>query len=208
MNKKILFILIIANAIHASESVPVKMHVSQECFLSNTDPFREAYENSIFKITVEDVTPLGKNGAVKEMSLWGDGKIYPVKSNQEQINNESSKTPKETNDALSADELRAVSNAKFVKLLVKYEDSVKEEQSSNGISPYFATIKTTVAKEQYLPVILNRSQIDTALLECTKTFDKEKNRQSLYEILIGIGLLAGLIGITVIVIRLRRSFKK
>lgn len=196
MTKKILFLLMIANAMHALESVPVTIQVSQECFLSNTDPFREAYENSLFKITVEK-SLLGNNGAVKEMSLWGDGKFYPLNSNK----NEGANT-------LSADELRTFSSAKFVKLLVKYQDSVKEEQTSNGTSPYFTTIKTTVAKEQYFPVVWNKSQMDTELLECTKTLDKEKNRQSLYEILIGSGLALGVVAITVIIVRLRRRFKK
>ena len=197
MTKKILLLLMIANVMQALESAPVKIQVTQECFLSNTDPFREAYENNVFKITVEDESLLGKNGAIKEMSLWGDGKTYRFKSDKEKVDK-----------ALSADEIKAFSSAKFVKLLVKYDDSVKEEQTSNGTSPYFTTIKTTVAKEQYFPVVWNRSQIDTALLECTKTFEKEKNRQSLYEILIGIALVLGLIGITVIIVRLRRRFKK
>ncbi|MDP1785296.1 MAG: hypothetical protein Q8K81_07735 [Sulfuricurvum sp.] len=184
------------------------MHVSQECFLSNTEPFQQPYENSIFKITVEDETLLGKNETIKEISLWGDGKIYRIKTDEEHVYREDTKTPDRKSKQLFGDEIKAVSNAKFVKLLVKYQENVKEEQSSNGTSSYYTTIKTTVAKEKFFPIILNRPEIDNALFECSNTFSEEKNRQSFVEILIGIGLLAGLIGISVIIIRFRRGLKK
>jgi len=208
MNKKLLLLLMITNAMVAAEVKPIKMRVSQECYLSNTNPFEQVYENSLFKITVEDEALLGSHTTIKEISLWSDGKMYPIKAGEERIYKDNTIKLIRKNNELFADELNAISNAKFVKLYVKYQDNVNEEQSSNGRSPYFTTVKTTIARDQYFPIILPQAEIKAAFAECTETYNEQKNRQSLHETLIVVSALLGIAGIIVIIIWFRRGRKK
>jgi hypothetical protein len=198
----------ITNAMVAAEVKPIKMHVSQECYLSNTNPFEQVYENSLFKITVEDEALLGSHTTIKEISLWSDGKMYPIKASEERIYKDNTIKLIRKNNELFADELNAISNAKFVKLYVKYQDNVNEEQSSNGRSPYFTTVKTTIARDQYFPIILPQVEINAAFAKCTETYNEQKNRQSLQETLIVVSGLLGIAGIIVIIIWFRRGRKK
>lgn len=208
MNQKLLALLMIANAIIAAEVKPIKIDVSQECYLSNTAPFNQTNENSLFKITVNNEALLGSHTTIKEMSLWSDGEIFPIKVGEEQIYKDNTVKLIRKSNELYADELKSILNAKFVKLLVKYQDNVNEEQSSNGRSPYFTTVKTTVAKDQYFPIILPQTEIHTALSECTETLDDQKDRQSLFETLIVIGILSVIAGLIAIIIRYRRGRKE
>lgn len=207
MKQKLLALMMITYTIAAAEVKPIKIGVSQECYLSNTAPFNKTYENSIFKISVNDETLLGSHTVIKEISLWSDGKLFPIKESEERIYKDNATHLIRKGNELFADELKSIMNAKFVKLLVKYQDNVNEEQSSNGRSPYFTTIKTTVAKDQYFPVVLPQDEIHAAFSQCIETLDDEKQHQSLYEILIVIGSLLGIMGVIIMIIRYRRNKK-
>lgn len=208
MKQKLLLLLMIANAMVAAEVKPIKLDVSQVCYLSNTAPFVQANENRIFKISVDDEALLGGQTIIKEISLWSDGKTFPIKASEEQIYRDNAVKLIRKSNELFADELKSILNAKFVKLFVKYQDSVNEEQSSNGRSSYFTTLKTTVAKDQYFPVILPQDEIHAALFECTQTLNEQKEHQSLLEILIVIGTLLGIAGIIVIILWFRTRRKE
>lgn len=189
----------------AAEVKPVKLNISQECYLKNKAPFEQANENRIFKIILDDEALIGSHMTIKEISLWSDGKIFPIKSDEEPIYKDNSIQHMRKSNELFEDEIKTILNAKFVKLFVKYQDNVQEEHSANGRSPYFSTIITTVSKDQYLPVILPKVNINTALLDCTETLNDGKQRQSLYEILIVIGTLLGIGGFITMIMRYRRG---
>lgn len=207
MKQKLLLFLMISNAMVAAEVKPIKLDVSQVCYVSNTAPFAQANENSLFKITVDDEALLGSHSTIKEISLWSDGKMFPIKPSEEQIYKDNTVKLIRKSNELFADELKSILNAKFVKLFVTYQENVSEEQSSNGRSPYFTTVKTTVAKDQYFPVVLPQGEIHAALLECTQTLEDQKERQSLFETLIMIGGLLGIAGVVAIIIRYRKRKK-
>lgn len=208
MKKKLLSLLMIANAMVAAEVKPIKMDVSQECYLSNTGPFDQANENSLFKITVKDEVLLGNQATIKEISLWSDGEIFPIKAGEERMYKDNTIKLVRKSNELFANELKSILNAKFVKLFVKYQDNVNVEKVSIGRSSYFTTVKTTVAKDQYFPVILPQAEIHAALAECTQTLEDQKNRQSLFETVIVIGTLLAIAGIIAIILRYRRSRKE
>lgn len=207
MKEKILLLLIMVNVMAAVEVKPIKLNVSEVCNLSNTAPFDQANENRIFTITVDNEALLGSHTTIKEISLWSDGKFFPIKAGEEQIYKDNTVKLIRKSNELFADELKNILNAKFVKLFVKYQDNINEEQSSNGRSPYFTTVKTTIAKDQYFPVILPQAEIHAAFSECTKTLDDQKERQSLFEILIVVGALLGIAGVIAIIIRYRKNKK-
>ncbi len=207
MKQKILLLIMMTNVMVAAEIKPIKLDISQECYLSNSDVFDQSNENRLFKIIVNDETLLGSHTKIKEISIWSDGKIFPIKAGDERVYKDNSTNLIRKSNELFLDELKTILDAKFVKLYVKYQDNINEEQSSNGRTSYFTTIKTTITKDQYFPVVLPKDEIHAALLECTKTLDDQKGRQSLYETFIVVGTLLGLAGVIAIIIRYRRNKK-
>jgi len=212
VKQKLLLSLLMANALYSGEVTPIKVHVTQECSLSDTEPFKQTYENSIFKITLEDEALLGDSAAIKEISLRSDGKVYIMKAGEEHVYRKHANNLIRKNYEFFADEIKAISNAKFVKLFVRYKEHVNEELSSNGTSSYFTTVKTTVAKDQYFPIILKHDEISDAFLQCSETFEEQKERQSLIETAIVIGAILGIMAVMMVVIvlimRLRRNKKE
>ena len=190
-----MLLLLFISSIYAVEPLPVKVNISSECGLNNPKITHYVDEISLFKLTIEEEILPSNSETVKEISLWADGKTYPIN------NGEAYKSR-----WLSTDDIKSINNAKFLKLSVKYTNHINEEQSSKGgTTPYYTAIKTTVEKEQYLPILIKQSTINNAMLDCRKSIDEQKMKFSLLKFFIAIGVIIGLIGLLLIFKRVRRD---
>ena len=199
---KTLFLLVSAFSLHASVPEPIGIEVAQECRLDTTAPFRQAHPIELFRVTLGKGSLRGGGENVGEILIWADGKEYPVYSKQTRS------VPVaggKRSDQLFGQELREIMNAGDTKLHVKYKEHVKEEQSSEGKSPYYATVRTTVAMEEFLPARLEKPKIDAAFSECRKAIEGEKKKQSFVEIAVGSGAAAGIIVLGWILRRMRKK---
>lgn len=196
-------ISLLAVSAFSSESVgPVNMTVAQECSLDTTGPFRKTHEIHLFKIVLENGPLANDSSNMQEMLVWADGKNYPLYSQ------ESRTMPGEEgkkSGQLYGQELRTIMDAGYVKLRVKYKEQVKEEQSSEGKSPYFTTVRTTVEKEEFLPLQFDKTQIQNEFAVCRQRIEEDERRQSLVEIATA---GAGILVLTALGWMLRRSRKK
>lgn len=188
--KTLLFISTVALAATTPDGVRLK--VTPACTLDTSAPFRHSHTVELFDIALKDGAFKEAAGNIEKMYIWADGKNYHFYSRQPQIDTPAGiKGPNQ----LFKEELRSIMSAGYIKLLVKYTDQVNEEYSSQGKSPYFTTVRTTVETEEYLPVVLDKNEITQAFDECTQTVVKEKRRQSIAEIMIGTLGASAVIGI-------------
>lgn len=192
---------------HAS-NIPIVLDIQSECVLHDSAPFKEAHEINLFKVIIVNESLLPQNGNIKDLYIWADGKSYPIHNYEEQVHPKQLAVGQRRHDQLYGDELRRISKSGFVKLWIKYEPEINKQQITDETSQYYTTTKTTVEKEEFTPVVLDRSKIDEVLSQCQEGIDTSKQRQFVFEILIGVG---GVIAIGVLLVflrKIRRKFKK
>lgn len=186
----------------ASAADPITLNTTQQCALDTASPFRQAHERQIFRISLENPALLNEMDNVREMYVWADGKEYKIYSKEARSHPDAGEQPY---NQLFGQELKAIRDAGYTKLRVKYVDMVNEELSSAGETPYFTTTRTTIEKEEFFPIQLEKSVIDASFSECNQAIEGEKKRQSLYEILLATSAVFGLMGILWLVRRLRKG---
>ncbi len=181
---KYMLLLLFACSTYAVQPAPMKIDVSQECRLKNPSLMHHVKEISLFKVNIENKRALPEYESIKEILLWADGKTYLINSNN----------ANQKNISLNTDDIKSIDNAKFLKLLVTYQGQVNEEHQSNGTTDY----RTTVEKKQYFPIVMEQSAIKNAIVDCRKSVDAEKTKFWQLKFYIAIGIIGGLIGLSLI----------
>ncbi|MFA6189776.1 MAG: hypothetical protein WC680_10920 [Sulfuricurvum sp.] len=169
----------------------MKIDVSQECRLKNPSLMHHVKEISLFKVNIENKRALPEYESIKEILLWADGKTYLINSNN----------ANQKNISLNTDDIKSIDNAKFLKLLVTYQNQANEKNQSNGTTDY----RKTVEKKQYFPIVMEQSAINNAIIDCRKSVDTEKTKFWQLKFYIAIGLIGGTIGLSLISKRLERD---
>ncbi|WP_298692980.1 hypothetical protein [uncultured Sulfuricurvum sp.] len=185
--KKITVLLVFCFSMIAFGSVEpntVKLHVKHNCVVKNDKPFQNASEYHRFNVTVEQASLPDRKENIKQIAIWADGQLYAIRDLTPIVLPQAGN--RSYDPLLSEDELIFIANAHFSKLKISYEPSVDERQSAkDDTTPYFTSVKTTIEKEEFLPMTLERNEIDQAIKECHDTIEYEKNFQLFTEIAIG-----------------------
>jgi len=203
MSKNLALIAVLAS-LYGNESIPISLEISQSCRVENNGAFQNTQEYYLFDSTIKDPSAISDFDGVEEIGLWADGKNYPIYSS---LARTYPVKGGRTVSQLYGNELKSILSAGFVKLRIKYKDQVQEEQSSQGSSPYFSRTKTTITKESFVPVKLDRDQIQAAYNECDHAIAKAKQHQFILEILIGTGISVIFATLLLVLWKIRRKFR-
>ncbi|MGD9969918.1 MAG: hypothetical protein AB7S65_05635 [Sulfuricurvum sp.] len=178
-------------------SVPpanVVLNMNQACILVNDKPFQHSSEIHRFSLKVDPSSLPERQENVQQISIWADGRIFVI----EEMTPQSVST--EDNGFSGAfidnEALEFIKNAHFIKLQINYAASVDERKNAKeATTPYYTTIKTTVEKEEFLPLSLERAKIDEMLKECHSSISYEKTFQLFLEIAVASVLILMLSGV-------------
>lgn len=182
MKKTVVLLLFFLSITVFASSSPemVKLHIQHSCVLKNDKPFQSGSEYYRFKVSVDQGTLPNRKENIRQIAIWSDGKLFLI---QDFTPIAFSQTENGLNGRfLSEDDLRYIANSHFSKLKIIYEPSIDERQSAkDDTTPYFTSIKTVIEKEEFLPLVLNRNEIDQAINECHDSIKSEQNIQRLGE---------------------------